>query len=171
MSEQWKPIDGYPDYEVSDEGRVRRLTKRTSSRAGAILSVKGLRSGYPSVDLSRPGQKKRTYQVHRLVAAAFLALRDGAPEINHVNGVKADARAVNLEYVSSSENQQHAFDAGLQDCGGEQNGFVKLTWKDVGEIRKIAAEPGRPSYQRIADRFNVTESNIRAVVKGKTWNR
>src|SRR5439155_14687649 len=71
MEERWRAITEYPDYEVSDQGRVRRLTTRTSTRSGKILSVAALRAGYPSVDLCRAGTRK-THLVHRVVAGAFL---------------------------------------------------------------------------------------------------
>jgi hypothetical protein len=38
MKEEWKPIEGYQDYEISDLGRVRRVTDRTNTKAGFILN-------------------------------------------------------------------------------------------------------------------------------------
>ncbi|MFV0916089.1 NUMOD4 domain-containing protein [Ralstonia nicotianae] len=94
MEERWKQIAGYPDYAVSDLGRVKRLTSRTCAKAGSILKTppRGKKNPYPSVDLCLNG-KKRTEMVHRLVAAAFLGLPpfEGA-EINHKDGNKSDPR-------------------------------------------------------------------------------
>lgn len=169
MQEQWRSIDGYPDYEVSDQGRVRRVTARTCAKAGAILSTKGLRAGYPSVDLCRPGEGKRTFHLHRLVAAAFLGRCAEGMQVNHINGDREDARLVNLEYVTVTENHLHAYRTGLADASHERNGQAKLTTEIAERIRTIARQPDRPSYAAIAREFGVTEGAVRAVVHGKTW--
>lgn len=168
VDERWLAIDGYPDYEVSDAGRVRRITSRTSAKAGTVLSTNGLRGGYPCVDLCLDGAKK-THLVHRLVAAAFVPAIAGKPEVNHKNAIKADNRALNLEWVTSSENQLHAYREGCQDATGEHNGQAKLTERDVLEIRRRCAAAGRPPYTVIAKQFQVTESNVRAIAARRTW--
>jgi hypothetical protein len=167
MTEEWRAIDGYPDYQVSNEGRVRRTTLRTCGRIGHILRP-GLRSGYPSVDFCCRG-KRRSHLVHHLVAAAFLGPCPDGHEVNHVNGDKTQNQAANLEYTTRSSNQLHAYRMGLQDARGEKNGHAKLTRELVIEIRAFAAQPNRPSYPHIAKMFNVSESNIRAIVTGRTW--
>jgi hypothetical protein len=166
--EHWLAITDYPDYEVSDLGRVRRITSRTVAKAGHVLRTP-LRSGYPCVDLSRDGEKK-THHVHRLVATAFVVRGEGANEVNHVDGVKTNNRAANLEWVTRSENALHAFRTGLSDATGENNGFSKLTEPDVERIRSLVAQPNRPSYQNIAEQFGVTESNIRSIASRRSWN-
>lgn len=65
MSENWKPIPLFPDYSVSDQGRVR------SDKSGRILAVNDNQYGVPQVGLMSDG-----IQFHRsvplLVAKAFL---------------------------------------------------------------------------------------------------
>ena len=51
--------------------------------------------------------------MHRLVAAAFLPFDATRPFVNHINGVKYDNQLSNLEYVTPSENAQHAHATGL----------------------------------------------------------
>lgn len=167
-AEKWRGIDGYPDYEVSDEGRIRRVTSRTFAKAGRILSTRGLRSGYPSLDLCRNGDR-RTFSVHRLVAAAFLGPCPAGYEVNHRNGDKTDNRVHNLEYATSSGNQRHAYQSGLQEASGEKNGFAKLTEAQVREIR-ILLEPRTRSYSAIGRDFGVSEGTIRAIASGRTWS-
>ena len=98
----------YTRYEVSNLGRVR------NERTGQVLRLRKGRSGYFDVLLKYKGQEKRFY-VHKLVATAFVeGWREGL-EVNHKNGVKTDNRAENLEWVTASENHQHAHDVLLLD--------------------------------------------------------
>ena len=166
--EQWRSIPNYPDYEISNHGRIKRLTTRTCTFAGKILRTP-LRNGYPCVDLCMDG-KRKTYFVHILVAAVFLGHCPVGLEVNHLDGIKSNPKVENLEYTTSQENQLHAYRMGLQDASGENNGFSKLTWPQVREIRAIAAQSNRPSYLAIGRLYGVTGDNIRAIVYRKTWN-
>lgn len=96
-NEAWKPIEGFPPYEVSNLGRVRGYR--------CVLRPCTDHSGYKGVILYN-GSSKSFRSVHRLVASAFCdGWFDGA-EVNHVNGDKSDNRAENLEWVTREENIQ-----------------------------------------------------------------
>lgn len=103
-AERWLPIDHYP-YEVSSLGRVRRI-----GWSGRVLKtrVSVKRNGlYEQVNLSRWG-KKKTFYVHRLVAAAFLP--PPGPwqrEVNHFDCNPSNNAASNLEWASREEQEQH----------------------------------------------------------------
>ena len=98
----------YTRYEVSNQGRVR------NALTDQVLRPRIIKEGYLIVDLYYKGQRKTCY-VHNLVATAFVeGWREGL-EVNHKNGVKTDNRAENLEWVTASENRQHASDVLLLD--------------------------------------------------------
>ena len=103
---RWKEIEGFPGYEVSDNGLV--LGKR-----GLVLRpCKNVQNGYLQVNLQSPEGKRRVY-IHRLVARAFApGFREGLT-VNHINGNKDDNRACNLEWVTQKENVRHSFAIGL----------------------------------------------------------
>lgn len=104
--EEWKDIEGYEGiYQVSDTGKVR--VKRT----GLIRSLVLGKTGYYKVSL-KAGHSK-TIDVHRLVATAFIPNPEGKKEVNHINGIKTDNRAENLEWVTRNENTAHAIKTGL----------------------------------------------------------
>lgn len=72
------------------------------------------KNGYRSFYLTLPsGRKKRMY-AHRLVALAFLDNPKNKKEVNHKDGNKLNNCIDNLEWVTSSENKQHAIDNELK---------------------------------------------------------
>ena len=56
--------------------------------------------------LQRDGNRK-TLLVHRIVAAAFCPRNEG-DQINHLNSIRHDNRAENLEWCTGKENVAHA---------------------------------------------------------------
>jgi hypothetical protein len=60
--------------------------------------------GYPTVSLY-----KKDYQVHRLVADAFIPNPNNLPQVNHINGDKTDNRVENLEWCTNRQNVTHYF--------------------------------------------------------------
>lgn len=110
--EQWRPIAGYEGlYEVSDRGRMRSIARVLMRRNGAPMSVRSrIRTpsrnskGYLCVTLHKPGASASA-RIHCLVAAAFIGPRPRGFEVDHINQVVADNRAVNLRYLSRSRNR------------------------------------------------------------------
>jgi hypothetical protein len=150
---KWKPIAGY-DYEVSDCGSVRRsITKH-------ILKP-GVTRGYLYVRLSKHGIGV-SKSVHRLVAAAFLGQSNGK-EVNHIDGVKANNAAKNLEYVNRSENINHAFKSGLIQSG-ENHKWAKLSSAQVKQIKDRFASGD--SVAGIACAFAVTVRSVYRILSG-----
>lgn len=102
--ENWKKIQHFENYEVSDLGNVRNSRFR-------ILNP-GKSRGYLKVGLFKNG-KGKNYFIHRLVAQAFIPNPENKPQVNHINGITSDNRLCNLEYNTPKENIKHAIDSGL----------------------------------------------------------
>lgn len=106
MEEIWKPVLGFEGcYEVSNLGKVRSLDRRTKSGRlvrGVLLKL-GYRVGYPCVTLYANNVPHKL-NVHSLVAEAFLGPRPEGLVVDHLDGVRSNSIASNLEYVTVREN-------------------------------------------------------------------
>ena len=117
--EIWKPVVGYEGlYEVSSLGRVRSLDRydgRGHRISGCFLKPIINLKGYCRIGLSKDG-KAKMFQLHRLVAEAFIPNPDNKPQIDHINTIKTDNTVflnedgsinyekTNLRWVTSKEN-------------------------------------------------------------------
>lgn len=119
--EVWVPAqcDGieYPLYEVSDQGRVRKVAysvmywrdnKRViTSYKERLLTLKDNGSGYLQVALAslKPGDKTKYLMVSRLVLGSFEPLYNASlTDVDHINSIKGDNRLVNLRRLSHRDN-------------------------------------------------------------------
>ena len=117
-SETWKGVVGYENlYIISSMGVIKSLDKYVYTKTYSYLKkgkiIKGGSSrGYRIITLSHNCVNKGV-RVCRLVAIHFVPNPENKPEVNHINGIKDDDRAENLEWVSAKENIRHAFDTKL----------------------------------------------------------
>lgn len=107
----WKTIDGYEDYEISNNGEVRRIRYKDSSNLAKYglpfyLKPRKDKDGYLKYTLVENG-KPSTLFAHRLVAMSYIPNPDNKEQVNHKNGIKNDNRSENLEWCTASENIQH----------------------------------------------------------------
>src|SRR3954471_1653643 len=95
---EWRSIPGWPEYQVSDAGEVRRVGSASGAQVGRILrQLRNGKTGYFSVCLSRYADQVRI-DVHRLVAMAFhgpepsadyvVAHNDGSRTNNHPRNLR-----------------------------------------------------------------------------------
>lgn len=153
----------HPDYEVSDLGRVRRLTGGKGVRAGRVLSPCVQNRGYLTVQVYRAGTPTRR-TVHSLVAEAFIGPRAPGAEVNHKDGVKTHNALSNLEYVTASGNKRHAVNTGI-GAVGRRNAATRLSEEDVLAIR--AACMAGESQRSVARRFGVSQPHVSDIVSGR----
>ena len=164
--ESWRPIVGFPAYEISDFGRVRsylRLgTKRKLWTEPVGLSVCISNNGYKFIVFPDHDSRKRKY-IHRLVLESFLGPCPAGMEACHNNGDRTDCRVDNLRWDTRSGNSRDKVKHGTQAVG-EAWHASRLTEQQV-----IAIRAGGRSDKEFAAQFGVCSGTVWAVRHRKTW--
>lgn len=105
-NEVWKPITDYPNYQISNMGRVKSLNYKRSKQEH-LLKICRDKYGYSQVALYNDKTPK-TLKVHRLVAYAFIPNDDlTKTQINHKSEDKTDNRVENLEWCDIAYNNKY----------------------------------------------------------------
>lgn len=129
------------------------------------------RSGteYQIINLSKLDGLKQTFRVHRLVLMAFNNIENSKElEVNHKDGDKKNNCLENLEWVTPSENQKHAFENGLQKPRrGENSNFSKLSQDDINLI--FSLYKNGKTQKEISELVGCSRSNISYILNRKTW--
>lgn len=172
--EVWKDIKDFEGiYQISNHAKVKRLSRPISHWRGnmrnlpeKIIKQMTTTNGYLKVHLHKEG-KMRTFSVHRLVLSHFVPNYDNLPTVNHIDGNKQNNNLDNLEWASLSRNAKNAYDIGLNRPNmGSKHNNSKVTEANVLFIRNSK----QLSNKKLAEMFGITDSNITAIKKRKTWN-
>ena len=169
--ETWKQIRS-TNYEVSSEGRVRRVLKdyRAIAKYGKYKYLKlqrqhGHGTDYMAVTLGTKNGARKL--VHRLVAEAFIPNTKNLPQVNHKNGNGTDNRVENLEWCTNRYNALHAKTNGLTNPGKEAK---TVRCKELNRVFNSSFEAAdfinRTKYQD-SHRIKSLATNIRACCYGK----
>lgn len=147
---EWKEIEGFPKYFVSDDGRV------YSEKSGRILNPDVCNSGHLRVTLCHKNLKKRFF-VHSLVLESFIGPRPDDKECCHIDGDPSNNQIDNLMWGTSQENALH------RSLHGRAHS--KLNEEGVKFILN-----SNQSVSSLAKQFDVCESAIRDIRRGHTWS-
>lgn len=137
------------EYVLFDDGEILSKDKQIMIPQKDEKGYLRIRLRYGDVD--KYGAK--TYKIHRLVAENFIPNPDKKPQVNHINGDKTDNRVENLEWVTNTENINHAIETGLQDNTSSQ-------MNELGGQIRTAIERGYV-IKDIAEKNGISEKTIR----------
>lgn len=152
-------------YHVYPDGRVYRPEMLRMRRDGVVRKMsggwqttrtrrapKGAGGGYEYVTLW-VANAQMNMLVHRLVAICFVPNPSGKSQVNHIDGVRSNNTAGNLEWVSPSENQKHAYRTGVRGYNGCTAETAVRIWGERNlkkrKLLDIAAEFGL-SFQSVS---------------------
>lgn len=164
INEAWLPIVGYEGlYEVSNIGNIRSVFTEATDSLGRkkkhtprVLKKTKTSTGYYKVELYKPGERRKSHKVHRLVLKAFAEAVEGKDICNHKDGNPLNNNINNLEWCTQAENIIHAVQTGLRrlKLSGEQQKMVCLMYK---KRTKTSTE--------LANLFNVSKDAIYLALK------
>lgn len=153
--EIWIKIEGYDDYFISNEGRV------MNTKYNKIKYLKPGRNqkGYLHVSLCK-NNKGKTHTIHRLVAEAFIDNPNNYPQIDHIDGNRANNDISNLRWVT---NQQNCFNQ--KDVRGYSWDKNRDKWKAAimldGKLfhlgRFNTEEEAREAYLKAKEVYHIIE--------------
>ena len=152
----YKPVASFEDYyQVSSDGHIHNYRKQ--------LKHYVINSGYACVKLT-VNKVRSSHLIHRLVAKAFVPNPENKKEVNHIDGNKLNNNAYNLEWVTSSENKNHAYATGLKQASyntlGKKHKSTKSKFHNVGwdsqrnKWNAAVRHNGKSYFQK---RFNTEE--------------
>ena len=105
--EHWLPLlhmahhkDGKPMYEISNTGKVRKVTLQGYKDINPHTNPEG----YLTVRLLNSVFMPQTFYMHRLAAVTFLPNPNGWDTVDHIDGDKSNNSIRNLRWVSRGKN-------------------------------------------------------------------
>lgn len=132
----WKEIPNHNGFYISNNGQVCSF-KKSYNKYALLTPHLNSRIGRYYVKIG-----KKNLSVHRLVAICFV---DGKTEekntVNHIDGNPLNNDYKNLEWVSQSENNKHAYDVlnRKKNKAHSRRKFKKLILNDQYEFKTIEA--------------------------------
>lgn len=171
FEERWKYITekSVPNitenmYIVSDTGKVK------NAKTGRTLALVETNNGYFRVNLRLKNGIGRYYLIHRIVAIEFIPVENYKDlQINHFDGHKDNNNIWNLEWVTCSQNIQHAFNHGLKtQYKGEECSYATIDNKQAEKIARMITEQ-KYTQQEIADFIGCSKSVVTDIAQGQNW--
>ena len=178
MEEIFKTIPSFPDYQVSNFGRVktnsrpiRYIHAKTKNEHFRITEEKFLkvhynnRTGYKFYQLYL-NKKMYNKTIHSLVSDAFLNSVEEYECINHIDGNKHNNCVSNLERCTNKYNHEHAVKTGLS-ARGDRVKNSKLNDNCVYAIRYFI-EKGYSDLE-LSRAFKISRPTINLIRNNKLW--
>lgn len=157
--EEWKVIPEFPNYEVSNLGRVKSLQYKNNER---IMKQSSLPRGYLAFHLANNGIRKY-YLAHRLVLHVFDP-RENEGELiaRHLNDNTSDNRLSNLTWGTHKDNMEDLAKSGKRK--GVLNFQSRLTEQQVIDIFN-----NKKSCRKIAKEYKISRTVVSNIKNKKAW--
>lgn len=152
ITEIWRRVPGYKDYEVSNEGHVRRVKNKR------VLKPRLDGGGYVQAALYN-NKKRKSFQVHRLVLMVFVGAPFVGAQGNHADGDKTNNAWWNLEWCTCQENNRHA-----RKILGRGGRVPALTKERICALKMTGM-----TRRKIASEMGVLQRTVHHVVAGQQW--
>lgn len=110
--EEWAPIPDWEEYyEISSQGRVRRIVGGRGSRSHGRCKKITVSNERAVTSLNRPGEQT-VIHICRTMLRAFVGEPEDGAQACHINGNSLDDRLENLRWGTSKDNSEDMVDHG-----------------------------------------------------------
>lgn len=154
-NEEWKEIEGFPNYKVSNMGRIQ-------SKKGLITPYSKGKTAYKLVNLYDNELKSHKFSFHRIVAKHFLPNPNNLPEINHIDENPSNNAVFNLEWCDREYNTHY----GTRCQKIKDNSPLKKS-VDLYKYNTDEFIGTYDSITKVAEEIGATVSNICATLHGR----
>lgn len=164
---EWRTCLRWPDYEVSENGSIRRVIAAPRRRYIGERIPYQTSGGYWYIVMHK-GKTKMACAIHRLVAESFIGESpfEGA-QVAHSDGNKSNNCYKNLRWVSRKENEADKVKHGRSNRGCHKSGRAILCEEDIRAIRKKYNNGTTPSV--LAAQYGVSRQTINSAVAFRSW--
>lgn len=178
---EWRVIEGFPLYEISNTGVLRSWRKKerfwrnpdsSPGKRDTPVELSGTKTakGYTAFILRGEDGRPARRLCHRLVALAFL----GPPptpnhtDVAHNDGNPGNNSVENLRWATHRDNQLDMFKHGTAQ-NGEKSVTCKITESQAIEIRNRVAKEGRGAQTLISEEFGISKAQVSRIVNKTRW--
>ena len=166
--ERWVDVHGHPNYQVSDKGRVKRISHIAQHKlygdrylSERMLSPRINHDGYPRVKI----QNKLKF-VHVLVLESFVCPRPAGMQACHNNGNSADSRLENLRWDTPKNNVQDRKKHGTYQYVPNNPNFKNgKSTQTIKRIKKMQAQENRKSREEVSQNGQVHSKDREHIVE------
>lgn len=165
MIEEYREINGFPNYKVSNLGNIKNIA--TNKILGKFKDTKGYQ-----ITFLYANKKRKTIKVHRLVATYFIQNNMGKPQVNHIDGDKFNNKLDNLEWSTNGENGKHAWSTGLRSSKSNIiKALILTTLKNKKLVLNTQSGIFYDSIGEAADSIGMGRSYLASILKGEYKNK
>jgi len=178
-NEIWKDIEDYPDYQVSNFGRIKSFIKYRGTDERILRQCKD--SGKYFIVVLYKNGKEKTKQVHRLVFETFIGKLEKGYNIHHIDEDKENNNLDNLKLMSESEHTSFHMKGKNNPMFGKhhseetknkmsENHYNKITNQKIIDIQEDL-NTGYYTQVQMAKKHGVSKSVISNIKTGKLTTR
>ena len=169
MESELRDILGHPNYSVTRDGRVwskPRKDRLGRPCGGRFLSPNNKRTGYLYVCLNYNGDKNER-AIHRLVLEAFVGPCAVGHECRHLDGNRKNNQLENLQWGTSSENQQDRITQGTIPRGSKH--YLAKLDEETARVIFDSYHDGIATLKELASAFGVSQQTVSMIVNKQAW--
>jgi len=165
--EIWKIIEDFPNYAISNYGKVKKIKGGVEAIKNRILNPGINIYGYLFVIFIKNKKRKLKF-IHRLVLENFISSCPKSYQCNHKDGIKINNNINNLEWVTPKQNVHHRMYILGYHVEGERNPRAKLTKQKVKSIRSLCKKY-KFKHRELSKIFNTPMSTIGNILNNISW--